>query len=254
MGGSRFLRQLFFLGGLLLLLTQSACSKEDTKAQMERWLFTELSELAERGEPNAQYHLGMMLNNGTATQQDLPRALHWFTKSYESGNPLAAYKLGCYYGGQFPGLVPVDEQRSLQYKLIAAEAGYSLAQNDVAVAYLQLGRTDLAMKWWHLAAEQGFFMSLKSLSILHYKGQLAPRDHGLAYKYFLLAVKQSGLQLGNEAEDYRDLLKTELSEVELQRVETEAAAWTPKPSALTLRAKAGLDDAVALVWRTKANN
>src|SRR5436190_15698737 len=87
--------------------------------------------LANKGDAEAQYHVGMMYNNGIGTQQDPRQAFEWFQKSAASNDPLGAYKLGCYYDGQGAGIVTSDSDEALKYKLISAKARYALAQHDV---------------------------------------------------------------------------------------------------------------------------
>ena len=102
--------------------------------------FNAMVALANKGDAEAQYHVGMMHNNGIGTQKDPRQAFEWFQKSAASNDPLGAYKLGCYYAGQFEGVVPTDANEALKYKLIAAKAGYALAQHDVALLYGQTGK------------------------------------------------------------------------------------------------------------------
>src|SRR3954471_5528840 len=95
--------------------------------------FNAMVALANKGDAEAQYHVGMMYNNGIGTQRDTRQAFEWFQKSTASNDPLGAYKLGCYYDGQGEGVVATDVNEAIKYKLIAAKAGYSLAQHDVAI-------------------------------------------------------------------------------------------------------------------------
>ena len=118
--------------------------------------FNAMVALANKGDAEAQYHVGMMHNNGIGTQQDPRQAFEWFQKSTTSGDPLGAYKLGCYYAGQFAGIVTSDSNEALKYKLVAAKAGYALAQHDVALLYDRQGNSEEALKWWKLAGDQGY--------------------------------------------------------------------------------------------------
>ena len=120
--------------------------------------------LANKGDAEAQYHVGMMYNNGIGTQRDLRQAFEWLQKATASNDPLGAYKLGCYYDGQGEGIVAFDPVEGLKYKLIAAKAGYALAQHDVAILYDRQGNSEEAMKWWKMAGDQGFPNALYSLS------------------------------------------------------------------------------------------
>src|SRR4029453_16539446 len=95
--------------------------------------FNAMVALANKGDAEAQYHVGMMDNNGIGTQRDLRQAFELFQKATASNDPLGAYKLGCYYDGQGDGIVTTDTNEALKYKLIAANAGYALAQHDVAL-------------------------------------------------------------------------------------------------------------------------
>ena len=61
--------------------------------------------LANKGDAEAQYHVGMMYNNGIGTQRDIRQAFEWFQKSTAANDPLGAYKFGCYYDGQGEGVV-----------------------------------------------------------------------------------------------------------------------------------------------------
>jgi len=88
--------------------------------------FRAMVTLADKGNAEAQYHVGMMHNNGIGTKQDPRQAFGWFQKSTASGDPLGAYKLGCYYDGQGAGIVTPDTSEALKYKLISAKAGLRL--------------------------------------------------------------------------------------------------------------------------------
>ncbi len=57
--------------------------------------FNAMVALANKGNAEAQYHVGMMYNNGIGTQQDTKQAFEWFQKATAANDPLGAYKLGC---------------------------------------------------------------------------------------------------------------------------------------------------------------
>ena len=116
-------------------------------------LFQKLSALAEKGSAAAQYNLGMLYNNGIGTAQDTHRAFEWFEKSAAGGDPLGSYKVGCYYAGQFPGVVPIDYEKALEANLVAAKAGYFRAQQEIAGMYASKDNFQEAVKWWTAAAD-----------------------------------------------------------------------------------------------------
>ena len=167
----------------------------------------------------------MMLNNGIGTAKNPSLALQWFEKSAKARDPLAAYKAGCYYSGQFKDTVAVDSEKSLQYKLVAAEAGYSLAQHDVANVYAQRNQFSNAIKWWEAAAKQGYPMSLYNLSVTYKEGKLVPKDNVLAYAYFKLANVISEGKISEKAQASLDDVKRSMTQAEFEQAEKVVSTW-----------------------------
>jgi TPR repeat protein len=197
--------------------------------------FEAMAVLAKKGDAEAQYHLGMMYNNGIGTPQDRSQAFAWFQKSAASNHPLGAYKLGCYYDGQGEGIVASDADQALKYKLVAAEAGYALAQHDVANLYDRRGNSEQALKWWKTAGDQGYPRALFSLFRAYSEGKGAPQDLSLSYAYFKLSDMAPRKKVGEMA--------TFLSAAELKAAEKMVAEWKPQVTALTLKAKKGISAA-----------
>ena len=184
--------------------------------------FNAMVALANKGDAEAQYHVGMMYNNGIGTQRDPRQAFEWFQKSAASNDPLGAYKLGCYYDGQGADIVTADSNEALKYKLISAKAGYALAQHDVAILYDRQGNSEEALKWWKMAGDQGFPNALYSLSISYSAGKGAPKDLSLSYAYFKLS-KLAPKKNVNE-------MAAMLSKPELQKAEKPVSEWKPQPN------------------------
>ncbi len=205
--------------------------------------FNAMVALANKGDAEAQYHVGMMYNNGIGTQRDPRQAFEWFQKSAASNDPLGAYKLGCYYDGQGADIVTADSNEALKYKLISAKAGYALAQHDVAILYDRQGNSEEALKWWKMAGDQGFPNALYSLSISYSAGKGAPKDLSLSYAYFKLS-KLAPKKNVNE-------MAAMLSKPELQKAEKLVSEWKPQPTALTLKAMSGIRAAEQHLKTTK---
>ena len=205
--------------------------------------FHALVALADKGNAEAQYHVGMMHNNGIGTQQDPKQAFEWFQKSTASGDPLGAYKLGCYYDGQGVGIVTSDSNEALKYKLISAKAGYALAQHDVAILYDRQGNPEEALKWWKMAGDQGHPKSLYGLSMAYSAGKGTPRDLSLSYAYFKLSRLAPKKNVNEMA--------AMLSKPELEKAEKLVSEWSPRPTALTLKAKSGVSAAEELLKATR---
>jgi uncharacterized protein len=226
---------------IALIFSFALFSSLPASANDER-TFNAMIALANKGNAEAQYHAGMMYNNGIGTQRDIRRAFEWFQKSTASNDPLGAYKLGCYYDGQGEGVVANDAAEGLKYKLVAAKAGYALAQHDVAIIYIKQENFDEAMKWFKLAADQGDPQSLYGLSGLYFQGKGTPKDLSMAYAYFKLSKIPPPKQV-NE-------MSTILSKPELAKAEKFVSELKAQPTPLTLKARRGVTAAAELL---KAN-
>ena len=205
--------------------------------------FNAMVALANKGDAEAQYHVGMMYNNGIGTQQDPRQAFEWFQKSTASNDPLGAYKLGCYYDGQGAGIVTADSTEALKYKLVAAKAGYALAQHDVALLYGRQENFEEALKWSKMASDQGYPDALYNLSGLYFQGKGTPKDLALAYAYFKLSKVPPRKQVNEMAGI--------LTKPELKKAEKLVSEWKPQPTALTLKAMSGFKAAEDHLRTTK---
>lgn len=217
----------------------------------QRELRHKLEQSAERGNAEAEYHLGMLYNNGMlGVAKDLPRAYRSFVKSAALGDPLGAYKLGCYLDGQFPAVVPLDHDKALELKLVAAQAGYALAQLDVAGTYFHNGQYEQSQRWLQRAAEQGDAKALFNLSVGHVRGHWQPSDSALGYAYFKLAKLVAEGSVDPSAESSLAELADKMTPEQIAKANAFVEGWKPQVSALTRKAEQGLAAARALVDST----
>jgi uncharacterized protein len=213
--------------------------------------FDGMMTLANKGDAEAQYHVGMMYNNGIGTAKDPKQAFGWFEKSAAGNDPLGAFKLGCYYAGQFEGVVQIDEDAALKYKLVAAKAGYSLAQHDVAVHYARQGNFAEAVKWLQLASDQGYDSSLWGLSSSYHDGKGVPQDLPRAYAYFSLALIMSGVETTDKSKALLNEMSARMSDADMQKAQKLIVDWKAQPTALTMKAKNGITEAEYYLARAK---
>ncbi len=233
---------------VLAITLLSACTSPYTR--VNEALFTDVESIAQRGNPKAQYMVGMMYNNGIGVSQDPQKALEWFRKATDAGDPLGAYKLGCYYSGQFD-VVEVDLAKALEYKLVAAKAGYDLAQHDVGIHYFEKGDYGEAIKWWKMSAEQGYPMALYNLSVAYNEGKCVPKDTALVYAYFKLAKLASEKRVSKEAQATLDELAANMSSTERAKAEGIVSNWESRPTELTMRSRDGFGEAMAIAREAK---
>ena len=98
--------------------------------------------LAEEGDVDAQYYLGVLYDNGDGVPQDYKEAVRWYKLAAEQGVAEAQFNLGnMYYDGQ-----------------------------GVSVDYKE------AVRWFTLAAEQGDVDAQYNLDLIHRKGLGVPQD------------------------------------------------------------------------------
>lgn len=206
-----------------------------------------LTALGEQGSAVAQYNVGMFHNNGIGTAADPRAAFRWFQRAAAGGDALGHYKVGCYYAGQFPGAVEVDEAKALAAKTVAAEAGYSLAQSDVGNIHAQKGDWPQAVKWWTAAAEQGYPQAAYNLSMSYQRGQGVAKDPALALRYLLITERSVPEPMRPRFAATLTKVRDEATPVQIAQAEAAAAAWTPKPTPLTLRALNGIREVQELL-------
>lgn len=212
--------------------------------------FNSMLALANKGDPQAQYHVGMMYNNGIGTQQDAKQAFEWFQKATAGNDALGAYKLGCYYDGQGEGVVAANPDEALKYKLIAANEGYSLAQFDSAVLLARKGDFENAVKLLRLAADQGHDKALYGLSQSYAEGKGVPRDMSLAFANFKLALIMSQSELNEQAKSVLDGMLAQMSDAEIAKAQKMVEDWKPQPTTLTIKAMNGITEAEEYVKKS----
>lgn len=209
-------------------------------------LLAGLEALAAKHDAEAEYHLGMLYNNGIEVPKDPARAFTHFMAAAKAGDPLGAYKVGCYQAGQF-GVIARDETLALKYKLIAAEAGYSLAQDDVATLYLVRRDYAHALPWLEAAARQGNSHALYNLSALYNGGLGVPKSPGRAAAFFRLSHLAANGQVSPGAQKSLDDMTRQMSAEERALADGIGPDWISGSTPLTRRAFAGLERAKALV-------
>ncbi len=224
----------------LFLLFISACSDENSE------LFEELKAVAENGSVDAQYHLGMFYNNGLGTDINYQEAAKWFRKSAENGDPLGHYKLGCYYAGQAGEVVPIIKNKALEHKLVAAQAGYSLAQFEVAGLYYEKADYQNAAFWLEQSVQQGHPPSFYGLFSMYYQGNIAKN---IEKSYWLLKVidKNSNEEQRTKIQPMMAELRSQLNNDQINEIEADVAAWLPKQSELTIKARSGIEETKKLI-------
>ena len=105
-----------------------ASQKGDYKTAFNEW-----KPLAEQGNADAQYNLGVMYDTGTGVLKDDKEAVKWYLKAAEQGMADAQGNLGVMYDTG-KGVLK-DYKEAVKWYLKAAVQGYALAQYNLGVMY-----------------------------------------------------------------------------------------------------------------------
>ena len=113
--------------------------------------------LADNGNANAQYNMGVLYDEGYGVEQDYAKAREWYEKAAAQNYPKAEHNLGIMYQSGH-GVEKSSAQAAKWFKR-AAEHGEPAAQNNLAVLYVRGEgvKQDLgeAARWAAKAAEAG---------------------------------------------------------------------------------------------------
>lgn len=191
-----------------------------------------LRSAAAKGDPSAEYEIGVRFAEGKGIPQDLQQAVAWYQRAAAQGFAPAQYRLGSMYER---GLgLKADLARARIWYLRAAEQGIVKAMHNLAV--LSAGRDNSAVdyasaaRWFTAAAEHGLTDSQFNLAIMHDSGLGMERDAKQAYKWFSLAARAGD----DEAARRREGLRAKLAPPEVDAAEAEINAWRPKQAAANL--------------------
>ena len=142
---------------------------------------TEIRRLAEQGDVDAQFNLGVMYATGEGVPENDAEAVRWYRLAADQGYTNAQLSLGLMYAN-----------------------GEGVAR-DLAEA----------VKWYRLAAEQGDAMGQYALGFMYDYGEGLPDDYVLAYAWYNLAAAQ-----GNKvARKNKDNLRTRMTPDQIARAQ-----------------------------------
>lgn len=176
----------------------TACEKRD-EHQREDYekAYVGNRDLAEKGDAEAQYNIGLMYDKGMGVPQDDLEAVTWYLKAAEQGDAFA--------------------QHSLAIKYVN---GHGMPKNDA-----------MAAKWFRKAAQQGLPQSQYNLGLMYNKGMGVPQDNVMAHMWFNLAASRFPTYEGEKremAEKNRDTVASMMTPDQITEAERLAREWKPK--------------------------
>jgi len=149
--------------------------------------------LAEKGDPEAQFNLGLMYDNGMGLMQNSEKALKWYKASAKQDFPKAQNNLGMMY--DYGRGVVQDKTEAVKWYKLAAAQGDLNAQCTLGVMYTngEGVRKDInqAINWWKLAAKSGYPLAQYNLGYIYAYGENVSTDMKKAKHWIYKAWKQN---------------------------------------------------------------
>jgi TPR repeat protein len=164
-----------------------AAKRGDFATALKEW-----KPLAELGNADAQYNLGIMYDKGRGVLQNYKIAVKWYTLAAKQGLASAQFNLGVRYdNGQ--GVLQ-NYKTAVKWYTLAAKQGHASAQYNVGVMYDQglgvLKDYKTAVKWYNLAAKQGDISAQYNLGGMYDNGRGVLQNKKTAMEWYTLAAKQ----------------------------------------------------------------
>ena len=140
-------------------------------------------QLAEKGDPEAQFKMAVSYYNGNSTHKNYKLAKEWYEKAAKQGHEKAQFNLGIMY-----------------------ESGKYINQD-----YKE------AFKWFRRSAEQGNAMGQYNLSVLYYKGLGIEKDYVKAYNWCNLSLAED--ENNSSAKDLLNILEENMNPTEIEKAQ-----------------------------------
>ena len=104
----------------------SAFKRGDNGAALKIW-----EELAENGDRDAQFNVGILHAHGTGFETDRTVAFHWLQRAAKQGDVVAAYNLGVLFADDATG--SPDYESAVRWYEVATSAGHADAMGRLAI-------------------------------------------------------------------------------------------------------------------------
>ena len=191
----------------------------------------ELRPLAERGDAEAQYRVGLMYEHGRGYKRDMAQAVAWLTKSATQGHPAAQQELGVIH--TTGDGVPKDDAKAVAWFAKSAAQGNAAAQYNLGLMTAQGAgvREDIpaALEWFRKSAAQGFAPALSKLGVAYEEGVVFKQDRVLAYANYALAARDGTPEHAAQ----RDAIGATLTPDQRKAGDAAVEKWKPGQAGVT---------------------
>lgn len=165
---SRLWVQRILLVVAIVLAAGSVWAADSSAPQSSQAVLDRVRPLAEQGNANAQYNMGVIYDRGYGVERDYAKARAWYEKAAAQGYAKAAHNLGVIY--QSGHGVAADNERAAYWFKKAAKLGEPAAQNNLAVMYARgVGvqqNMAMAAAWAARAAQAGNKSAIANIPLI----------------------------------------------------------------------------------------
>jgi TPR repeat protein len=245
------LRTLLAISALLCCNVAVAGLKEGYDALARKDYATAMKEyrpLAERGNAEAQYRVGRMLEFGQGVPQDKAQGIAWIRKAAAQNHADAQQELGVIYATGDG--VKQDDVQAVEWFRKAATQGDAMAQYNLGLMYAKgQGVTKdyaQAIDWWRKSATQGNAEAQFKLGVVYHTGQGVAKDEVLALANATIAARGGD----KENVEYRNEIAKPLTAEQRRSAKLLADAWKvgqPMPGSVATSGAAPSTTAAASV-------
>lgn len=166
---------------------QTALGEHYLKTHDYKKAFKWYSKAALKGNADAQYHLGLIYQEGSALAHDYDKAAHWFFMAATQSHAGAQYSLGMMY-----------------------HVGDGVPQDYIK-----------AFTWYSKAAEQGNATAQFKLGLMYHVGCGVPQDNVLRYMWFNLAVAHGNA----DAIKFKDITAKAMTPAQMDKAKKKSMEW-----------------------------
>ena len=186
-----------------------------------------LHELAKLKDPRAESYLGIVYFMGYGVSPDHALAEKWFAQAAKQHRAEAEYEMGTLYS------VVADHAhdfpKAAEFLRSAVQGGYVPAMHSLGLLLVNhpelTQKSGEAVAMLESAANGGSWRSSAVLGVLARDGKYEPRDAAEAYRWFLIAEGQGGLEAEKLVNADRALCEKTLDASTRQAANERANAW-----------------------------
>ena len=203
----------------------AAYEKGDYQAALHEW-----TPLAEQGDKEAQFNLGLIYEHGKGVEQDYKTAAQWYRLAANQGLAHAQNNLGAMH--EHGKGVTQNDQLAFYWYERAAEQALADAEFNLSIRYKKGAGVKQdhkkAAEWRQRAVEQRHAAAQSSLGLMYAIGEGVPEDMAYAYMWIGTGASGSGEAQRRLLTDLRDQIAQEMTPAQIAKAEELARACIRK--------------------------